>query len=333
MSAIIANSIETWAKASSINIAGRRKPDVVRDKKTAVASFFAVAGKTPEQITTNDVLEWHQFLLDDKKAESTIYTRLSYLSTYFGWLMKEPLFAQFIKFNPVRHAFPKPPKKYNSAKAKSLTDEELQDLTAYLEAQAASGENSVAVRDYAIFRLFMATGMRREEILSLSAADVKLSEAGILIHAKVKGGDYLWRTVADPETIEAFDRYLTLTNRRSFVGKDSKALWIRFDRGARVAAALHRQTSPGEDEPRLTSHSYDKQIKSYARRAGIEAFNIHRFRHTFARIVAEETGSIIETQDALGHADVQTTRVYVKKIEFKIDKHSSKTSSRMKRTE
>ena len=50
--------------------------------------------------------------------------------------------------------------------------------------------------------------------------------------------------------------------------------------------------------------------------------HIHQMRHTFARIVAEETGSIVETQDALGHKSLSTTRVYVQRITVRKDKHS-----------
>jgi integrase len=38
-----------------------------------------------------------------------------------------------------------------------------------------------------------------------------------------------------------------------------------------------------------------KNLKRYAKEAGIEKFHMHQTRHTFARIVAAETGSIIET--------------------------------------
>jgi integrase len=39
-------------------------------------------------------------------------------------------------------------------------------------------------------------------------------------------------------------------------------------------------------------------------------------------MVAEDSGSIIETQDALGHKNVTTTRVYVQRIAVRKDKHS-----------
>ncbi len=63
-------------------------------------------------------------------------------------------------------------------------------------------------------------------------------------------------------------------------------------------------------------------MKTYARAAGIKNFHLHQTRHTFARLIAERTGSIIETQDALGHKNPGTTRVYVRRISVKRDKHS-----------
>ncbi len=53
---------------------------------------------------------------------------------------------------------------------------------------------------------------------------------------------------------------------------------------------------------------------------------------TFARIVAEDSGSIIVTQDALGHANPNTTRVYVRRVGIKRDQHSAKITSRLKAT-
>lgn len=67
----------------------------------------------------------------------------------------------------------------------------------------------------------------------------------------------------------------------------------------------------------LSSHSYVKNLKRYAKEAGIEKFHMHQTRPTFARIVVEETGSIIETQDALNHRNPSTTKIYVQRIAIK----------------
>jgi integrase len=88
-----------------------------------------------------------------------------------------------------------------------------------------------------------------------------------------------------------------------------RPLWTRHDRAGRPGAPL-------------TSHAFAVNMKRYAREAGIGNFHLHQTRHTFARLVAERTGSIIETQDALGHKNAATTRVYVRRVAVKRDKHS-----------
>ena len=80
----------------------------------------------------------------------------------------------------------------------------------------------------------------------------------------------------------------------------------------------------------LSSHEFVRNLKKYAAEAGIEHIHLHQTRHTYARIVSEETGSLIETQDALGHESPKTTRVYVQRIAIKRDKHSRRVSARLR---
>ena len=324
-------SIERWTQAMTDQTLTRAK-DINRDKTRAVQSFFNVIEKQLDQINSQDVLEWQRDLKDRALSERYIYASLSHLSSYFEWLRRTEL-APFIKINPVQSAMPKPPKKYNSPKAKSLTDEELTRLWLYVEKQAEDETNLIAVRDYAIFRFFTATGMRREEVVNLGTDDIRIEENQILIHTRVKGGNYEWRTINDEEVKTVLERYLRLTKRKSTVGQKGRALWIRFDRAAEAAAIDHWIDNPLGDEPRLSSHSFDRQIKKYAKEAGIGHFHIHQFRHTFARIVAEESGSIIEAQEALGHKDIQTTQIYINRIKFKKDKHSRSVRERIKSIE
>lgn len=322
-------SIEKWTHSTTDQTLARAK-DIDRDKTRAVQSFFVLIEKQPDKVNSQDVLEWQRNLKERALSERYIYASLSHLSSYFEWLKKTEL-APFLKINPVHASMPKPPKKYNSPKAKSLTDEELTKLWLYVEKQAEDETNLIAVRDYAIFRFFTATGMRREEVINLGTEDIRIEENQILIHTRVKGGNYEWRTINDDEVKAALEKYLRLTKRKSTVGQKGRALWIRFDRAAEAARVDRRIDNPLGDEPRLSSHSFDRQIKKYAEAAGIGHFHIHQFRHTFARIVAEESGSIIEAQEALGHKDIQTTQIYINRIKFKKDKHSKSVRERISR--
>src|SRR5829696_3383915 len=100
--------------------------------------------------------------------------------------------------------------------------------------------------------------------------------------------------------------------------KTDSPLWTRHDRAGRPGAAL-------------SSHAFVKNLKRYAREAGVGDVHLHQTRHSFARIMAEETGSITDTQDALGHRNAATTRIYVRRIAVKRDKHSSSVTSRLRR--
>ncbi len=187
-----------------------------------------------------------------------------------------------------------------------MTDEELNALLTVVADRAAG--DIVGKRDYALLLLFVATGMRRAEILSLRGRDIRLND-GLVITSRVKGGTYAGREVADPRVRQALVDYLTSAGRLHVLKTDAP-VWTRHDRAG----------GPGDA---LSSHCYVKNLKKYARAAGLDGFHLHQTRHTFARIVAEETGSIIETQDALNHSNPSTTRVYVQRIAVKRDRHGA----------
>ena len=93
-------------------------------------------------------------------------------------------------------------------------------------------------------------------------------------------------------------------------------IWTRHDRA-------------GKPGTKISSHAISKNFRRYAKDARIDGFHLHQIRHTFARIIAEESGSFIATQDALGHKNLAKTRVYVQRIGVKKDRFPSKISERL----
>jgi integrase len=72
-------------------------------------------------------------------------------------------------------------------------------------------------------------------------------------------------------------------------------------------------------------------LNIYAQKAGIKMIHIHQLRHTFGRMIADETGSLDEVQEALGHRNRSTTRLYVERITRKRNKHSRRISELVRR--
>lgn len=308
------NAIWLWANSSTLAESARRD-DLLRDKQKALESFFSFVKKHPGEVRPLDIKAWQAFLEEKGLRASTVYARTCFLSSFYEWAMKDPELGRHIGKNPVHQARPRAPKAYQTESVKSLTDEELDKLVSVVAGKAEKGE-LVGKRDYAILLLFMATGMRRQEVLSLRGRDVKVDDTLILTN-RIKGGTYIGREVDDPNVREALLDYLRSAKRLEVFRTDGP-LWTRHDKGGRPGAAL-------------SSHSYVKNLKRYAKEVGIAKFHMHQTRHTFARIVAEETGSIIETQDALNHRNPSTTRIYVQRIAVKKDRHSRLVSKRFSR--
>src|SRR2546423_3419885 len=190
----IRNAVELWANAT--NSESARRDDLLRDKQQVVLAFFDFIDKHPAEFLPMDVRKWLGTLEKQGRRPATIYQRACLLSSFYSWAMRDAEISSFIKSNPARLARPKAPKAYQTESVKSLSDSELEKLISIIRQKALSGD-IVGKRDYAILLLFMATGMRRTEILSLRGRDIKVDSSLILTN-RVKGGNYIGREVSDP---------------------------------------------------------------------------------------------------------------------------------------
>jgi integrase/recombinase XerD len=300
------NAVGFWADATT-DSGSQRRSNLLHDKTQAVFAFFEQTGKHPGTVNPLDVKTWQSSMEAAGLARATIYTRICFLSSFFRWAMRDPQLGKFIISNPALLARPKAPKSYQTESTKSLTDEQLKALVGELRKRATSTDLT-AKRDYALLLFYVLTGMRRNEVLQLRGKDVEFKDDRLIIRSRVKGGDYTGREVRDPLLRSALESYLVASGRDNVICSD-RPLWTRHDKAGRPGAPL-------------TSHAFVGNLKRYAKDAGIEHIHLHQTRHTYARLIAEQTGSIIETQDALGHKNAATTRVYVQRISIKRDKHS-----------
>jgi integrase/recombinase XerD len=309
----IRSAVEFWADSTTRTETFERTSKL-KDKVQTVRRFLAFTGKHPGEVTPEDVQAWRRHLEFAGQKPATIYTRISRVSSFFKWLMSDPRLGEHINSNPAAQARPRYPQPYQSESVKALTDLEMNSLLQVVRRQADSG-SVVAKRDYALLLFFFLTGLRRSEVISLRGKNLEHKEGRLIIEYRRKGGKFVGREVEDASVYEGLLDYLSATGRESVIGSE-RPLWTRHDRAGKPGAPL-------------SSRSFAENLKLYAREAGIESIHIHQTRHTYARIVAEETGSFEETQEALDHENAATTRVYVQRITVKADKHSSKVAKRI----
>jgi integrase len=303
-------AISLWASATTSESA--RRQDLLRDKQRIVFSFFRYVGKLPSEVEPSDVQGWLRALEEKGARSGTTYQHACLLSSFYSWAIRDPEIGQHIRGNPARLARPKAPKPYQTESVKAMSDEEVQSLVKAVRKRALEGD-IVGKRDYALLLLYLATGLRRSEVISLRGKDINITETLMLAY-RAKGGDYRSREVREPQVREALLDYLSAAGRMHALKTDAP-VWTRHDRAGK----------PGDV---LSSHCLVKNLKKYAREAGVKDFHLHRTRHTFARIVSEFTGDITATQNALDHQNRSTTRVYVQRIAVKRDLYSNEISKR-----
>jgi site-specific recombinase XerD len=310
MEVALRGAVSLWASATTSE--SERRPDLLRDKQRIVLSFFRHTAKLPSDVEPADVQAWLRDLEGKGISAGTCYQHACLLSSFYSWAMRDPEVGRHVRRNPARLARPKAPKPYQTESVKALSDDEIGALVSAVRRRAQEGD-VVGKRDFALLLLYLATGLRRQEAIGLRGKDVHVGET-LVLEYRAKGGDYRSREVREQHVKEALLDYLNASGRLHALKTDAP-LWTRHDRAGK----------PGEA---LTSHCFVKNLKKYAKEAGVEGFHLHRTRHTFARIVSEVTGDITATQNALDHQSRSTTRVYVQRIAVKKDLYSNEVSKR-----
>jgi site-specific recombinase XerD len=215
---------------------------------TQLARFLAAHGlpTNAAEVRRRDVEAYIAHLLERWKP-GTALTRYQDLQVFFRWLESEdeiPVSPMAKMTPPMLPEVPVP----------VLGDDELKALLA-----TCDGREFDELRDTAILRLFIDSGMRSGEMAGLAVGDIDLDDDNVAI-VLGKGR----RPRACPfgaKTAKALDRYLRARARHRLA--DSFALWL---------------TRLGP----MTASGVQQMVKRRGAQAGVADLHPHVLRHTFA---------------------------------------------------
>jgi site-specific recombinase XerD len=145
-------------------------------------------------------------------------------------------------------------------------------------------------RDLAIVGLMLLQGLRSAEVLALNRDDALLSEAQLRVPGK--GKKFRLLPLA-PETVQLLEHYL------------------RLERPNPCSAALFVSLKGHARGTRMTAAGLRSLFRYHRQGTGIQLANPHRFRHTFASDMIRAGMSLPALMQLMGHADIQTTLLYV----------------------
>ena len=153
----------------------------------------------------------------------------------------------------------------------------------YTRLLAVSGSNP---RDFCILQLFLQTGMRVSELVSLTLEDIDWEARTVTIQGKGKKERVM---ELEKKAIQALKNYLT-----------------------QRPSALDTHVFLNYVGQGISDRGVKKLIEKYRQLAGIEKkFSTHSLRHTFGTYKAEKGVSPFQLQQWLGHTSITTTQIYV----------------------
>jgi site-specific recombinase XerD len=145
-------------------------------------------------------------------------------------------------------------------------------------------------RDLAIVGLMLLHGLRSCEVLALNREDVHIADSQIQVLGKGKKIRLLPLT---RESLDLLDHYL------------------RLERPPHCGQALFVSLKGSARGNRMTPAGLRSLFRYHRQTTGVAQANPHRFRHTFASDMIRAGISLPALMQLMGHAQIQTTLVYV----------------------
>lgn len=144
-------------------------------------------------------------------------------------------------------------------------------------------------RDIAILMMFLGTGIRVSELVGLDIDHLDFTQNAFMVTRK--GGNQV--ILYYPNTVkETLENYLMERETVPALPGHEYALFLSLQRR------------------RITSRAVENLVKKYAQIAAPlkKRISPHKLRSTFGTTLYQQTGDIYLVSDALGHADVNTTK-------------------------
>ena len=235
-------------------------------------------GRPLADVSTDD-LRAYFLSLRERRNPGGQHQCFRVLRTFYRWLLAEGAIAS----NPMqRLKAPRVPEQ-------ALDPVGLDVVKAMLD---TCGKGLLGLRDRALLLALVDTGARANELLAVNLADVDLASGAILLRVtKMKR----------PRVV--------------FLGKRARKAVLIYLRARPPRTRGLDPMAPqwaNDESGRLTCWGLRQVLRRRAHKAGVPAPSAHAFRRLFCLQCLKDGMSVLAVQALAGHADLSTTRRYVK---------------------
>jgi len=235
---------------------------------------------------------------------ATYNLRLAIISSFYAYGMKQTA----LELNPIARVERAKTQRYASARA-------LEAATVETKLAEIDRETLAGKRDYALLCIYLSTGRRLNEVVSLQLQHLKV-EAGKLTvtFEHCKGGKTMMDTLSYSVSY-ALVHWLEAYYGESLVlgtSGDTRPVWLVLAHDSRVTGKPLG--------PQSVSDIFKKRL-------GIS--KVHVTRHTWARMMEAEGAPLSDIQARLGHESLQTTGQYLQALKKADNPYADKVSARL----
>lgn len=244
------------------------------------AAYLAQIGET--QPTRETILSYRAYLMTNHKP-TTVQSYMAAVKLFFQWTERAGYYP-----NVADHV--KGVKLDTEHKKDCLTTRQTRQLLGGVDRSTLKGK-----RDYAVLLLMVTTGLRTISVSLADVGDIRTAGDSMVLYYQGKGHTEKAVYVKLAEPVEdAIREYLTARGT------------------AEPDAPLFASVANRDAGERMTTRSISRLCKDHLIGAGMDSDRLtaHSLRHTAATLNLINGATVEETQQLLGHANINTTLIY-----------------------
>lgn len=255
--------------------------NTMRVYTTQINQMLDTINKSEQDITYLDLIDWKAGIVN--QASSTVAIKIAAVKSYFQFLEN----AGIVKPNPSKNL--KRPDKIKNKEKPYMSEDDAKKLV----------DNTRTIRDKAMFKFLLSTGVRFCEMANITVDDYKTAMAkDRVVNLAVTKGDKGGSIYINQSTEEAIIAYLHTRN------DNCPYLFASF-KGSK-----------------LSDNSVSHTIKVTAKRAGLSYWNelsCHCLRAACATIMSDKNVPVATISKVLRHSSLSVTTRYIKSSQENIN--------------
>lgn len=250
---------------------------------TRFAGYVLSHGLDYTALTVEQVDAWQKWLYLYRHT-ATVSRRLALTAvrSFYRWRATRLGAVDVTAGYPVPKRWGRAPRKYTA-----------EDLRKLFRAARESYPEPGPLRDTTLLLLLFTTGLRREEIATLTVDQLELGERTGLVRCIGKGAKERTIPIEGPIVAKLTEWLLA----RSELPVQDDTVFVQVSKNRRGA--------------KLTVRAVEMIVERCAKRAGLKEWGVHRFRITFATTQYDDGADIERIRVLMGHESIETTRRYL----------------------